>query len=336
MSRLLRVELRRLAARRLVRWAVAGTIALALVTVALAWVVGLPTSDAERAQAQRSYESVLEDWERNGDRYVADCEREEERAQETEPGADFGCDDMEPQLDQFLAPVPTFEGDAESWPVPGSTTVAQLAPLLLLLALVVGVSFLTAEISTGAIGLWLTFEPRRQRVYWSKALAAAVGVLPVVAVAYVLMAGGAYGAYALNGRLGPVTADTWAELAGVGGRVLVAAALVAAAGAALGALLRNAAGAVGLVVVWVLVVENVVTMALQESQRWLVRTNLTAWVQGGTTVWTQECTTDATGMMTCQGVEQTVSQAQGGLFLAAVVAVLSALAVLVFRRRDVS
>jgi len=335
MSRLLRVELRRLRARRLVRWASAGTLALALLSVVLAFTSSLPPSDAEVDQAQTFYEQQVADWEENGDEYVAECLESEAAAQETEPGADYGCDDMEPRLEWFLTTTPTFEGDATAWPSPGSTTVEQLAPLLLLLALVVGVSFLTAEISTGAIGLWLTFEPRRQRVYWSKAVAAATGVLPVVAVAYLVMVGGAYGAYALNDQLGPVTADTWLGLAAVGGRLLVAAALVAASGAALGTLLKNAAGALGLVVVWVAVLETVLTVAVPEAQRWLVRTNVAAWTQGGTSIWVQECTTDASGTM-CEGVERAVSQAQGGLFLLGAAVVLSLVAALVFRRRDVS
>lgn len=335
MSRLLRVELRRLRARRLVRWASAATLVLAALSVLLAYTQSLPPSQLEVEQAEHAYEQQLDDWEENGDEYVAQCESDQEVARETDPAVDYGCDDMAPRLEWFLSETPTFDGDEESWPAPGATTVTQLAPLLLLFALVVGVSFLTAEISSGAIGLWLTFEPRRQRVYWSKAAAAALGVLPVVVLAYLVMAGGAYGAYAINGQLGAVTAETWTRLAGVGGRAVLAAALVAAAGAALGVLLKNAAGALGLVVVWVAVVETVVTLAVQDAQAWLVRTNVAAWVQGGTTVWVQECTTDATGM-TCQGVERVVTQAQGGLYLLAVAAVLSLVAAVVFRRRDVS
>jgi ABC-2 type transport system permease protein len=335
MRRLLRVELRRLRSRRLVRWAAAGTVALALLTVVLAFVASLPPTDAQVDEAETMYAQQLEDWEANGDEYVAQCLEQEAAAQESEPGADFGCDDMEPRPEWFLATTPTFEGDADTWPAPGVTTLTQLAPLLLLLALVVGVSFLTAEISTGAIGLWLTFEPRRQRVYWSKAVSVAIGVLPVVVVAYLVMVGGAYGAYALNDQLGPVTADTWARLAGVGGRLLVAAALVAATGAALGTLLKNAAGALGLVVAWIAVVETVVTVAVQEAQQWLVRTNVTAWVQGGTTIWLEDCTTDTTGT-SCEVVEQAVSQTQGGLYLLGVAVVLSVVAALVLRRRDVA
>ncbi|MBD5787754.1 ABC transporter permease subunit [Cellulosimicrobium terreum] len=334
MSRLLRVELRRLRARRLVRWATAGTIALALLTVVLAFTQSLPTSDAELAQAEESYQWALDDWERNGDDIVAECE-EMEAGDPT--GADYGCDQITaPTLENFLAPVPTFEGDDEIWPASGRSTVAGFAPMLVLFALLVGVTFVTAEISTGAIGLWLTFEPRRQRVYWSKATAAMVGVLPVVAISYLVMAGGAYGAYALNGQIGDVTGETWSVLGAVGGRVLVAAAGVAAVGVALGTVLKNAAAALGAVVVWVGVLENVVAATLPELQRWLVRTNLAAWTDGGTSYWVNRCTSDPTGGMTCDSVERAVSQTQGAVFLLGVAVVLSLLAVLVFRRRDVS
>ncbi|MBD8080444.1 hypothetical protein [Cellulosimicrobium arenosum] len=195
---------------------------------------------------------------------------------------------------------------------------------------------MTAEISTGAIGLWLTFEPRRQRVYWSKVAAAMLGVLPVVALAYAIMAGGAYGAFALNDRLGNVTGETWSELASVGGRLLVASAGTAAVGAALGVLLKHAAAALGFLVVWVGVLENVVGAAVPELQRWLVRTNVTAWTEGGTAFWINDCTPDETGGMVCESIERAVTQTQGGLFLLGVTVVASLLALVVFRRRDVS
>lgn len=335
MSRLLRVELRRFSARRLVRWAAAGTVALAVLTVVLAFLASRPASDAQVAAVHQAYESELALWESHGEEQVAQCERDEEAARQTDPGVDFGCEDMAPQLEWFLPQTPTFEAEGSSWTTSGAATVGQLAPLLLLFALVAGVTFLTAEISTGAIGLWLTFEPRRQRVYWTKAAGAALGVLPVVATAYLVMLGGAYGAYALNGQLGPVTGDTWVELAGVGSRAVVAAALVAATGAALGVLLRNAAGALGAVVVWVVVVETVAVLAVQDTQRWLVRNNVAAWVQGDLSIWLEECTTGPDGT-TCQGVQETLTLAQGGLYLLGVTAVLSALAVAVFRRRDVA
>ncbi|MCB7137874.1 ABC transporter permease subunit [Cellulosimicrobium marinum] len=336
MSRLLRVELRRLRARRLVRWAALVTVAVAVLTVVVAYVSSLPTSEAELAESRTYYEQARDDWEQNGEEYVAQCEEEQEVAQETDPTADYGCDQMTaPKPEDFTTQPPTFVGDEGAWPVPGLTTLVQLAPLLTLFALLVGVSFVTAEISTGAVGLWLTFEPRRRRVYWSKALAASLGVLPVVLGAYALMAGGAAGAYALNGQLGDVTASTWAELGAVGGRVAVAAALVAATGAALGALLKHAAAALGLAVGWFVVVENVLAVWAPEAQRWLVRTNLTGWVEGGTSYWVNECTTDTTGSV-CETVERTVSQTQGGLVLLGLTVVLSLLAVLVFRRRDVS
>ena len=40
--------------------------------------------------------------------------------------------------------------------------------LLALAALVLGAGFAASEFSTGSIGTWLTFEPRRLRVYGSK------------------------------------------------------------------------------------------------------------------------------------------------------------------------
>lgn len=221
MNRLVRAELRRYRARSAIRWLSVATVAVALLTVLVAFLGSRPTPPAEVAAAETAFAQQQEWWQDEG---FAQCEEDEERARESDPAVDFGCESGEPRLEHFLMPVPTLEGEDDTWPPTGVQTLTTQLPFLALAGLVIGITFVTAELSTGAIGLWLTFEPRRRRVYWSKVAAAAVAVVPLAAVAALVMVGGAWGAYAANDQLGPVTAQTWTDLAGLSARAVVATA----------------------------------------------------------------------------------------------------------------
>ena len=92
--------------------------------------------------------------------------------QETAPDPDLGCGQM--QLPAVGGLRQTQDGLHEVMPnilLGGSYLLAFVAFLL-------GPSFVGAEFSSGSIGNWLTFEPRRLRVYGSKLIAAGAGMLP--------------------------------------------------------------------------------------------------------------------------------------------------------------
>ncbi|MDO8150892.1 hypothetical protein [Isoptericola sp. b408] len=90
--RLVRVELRRLWMRR-VTW---GGLLLALVVAGLAVVTQVgaaqPPSAQEIAQAEQFYADQVEWWQENGAQETASCRE----AQAAEPGADYGCDRLDP------------------------------------------------------------------------------------------------------------------------------------------------------------------------------------------------------------------------------------------------
>lgn len=331
MNRLVRVELRRYRARSAIRWLSAATVVVALLTVLVALLASRPTPPEQVAAAESVLAEQQEWWQDEG---LAQCQEDEEQAREADPTIDFGCESGEPRLEHFLTPVPTFEGVDDTWPPSGVRTLTTQLPFLALAGLVIGITFVTAELSTGAIGLWLTFEPRRRRVYWSKLVAAAVGALPLAALAALVMVGGAWGAYAANDQLGTVTAQTWTDLAGLAARAVAATAAFAAIGVAVGTVVRHAAAAVGVVAAW-LVLERLAIAAVAELQRWSLLTNLLAWVQDGSSYWVMTCETDAGGTA-CEGVERVVSLTQGGLVVAGAAVVLAVIAAVVFRRRDVS
>lgn len=361
MSRLLRVELRRYRARRITLWVTLGVLAVVALSTVAAGITARPPSDAELTQAQAWYEDARADWEANGEQMVADCLEAQEA--DPDPQADYGCEQMEPRLEHFLPVSPDFfPADAErdavgDWGTAaadpqqaeriaqvrsslwnfygGIGVVDDLAPVLLFATFLVAVSFVTAELSSGAVGLWLTFEPRRPRVFWSKAGAATLASLPVVVGGFALLAAGSYGAYALFDAVGEPTGAAWREVAAYTGRLAVAGVLVSAVGVSLGMLLRHAAAALGVAAAWV-GAENVFRWSLGTAQQWAVTTNLSAWLRGGEVYSTNRCSTGDDGTYVCESVDHLVTQTQGGLYLGALTVVLVLVALVVFRRRDVA
>jgi ABC-2 type transport system permease protein len=362
MNRLLRVELRRYRSRRVTLWVSIGLLVVVALSTLAAATTARPPGAAELAQAQQAYEQTRTDWDENGEQYVADCRSQEES--DADPDADYGCDQMEPTLEQFLPPSQDFfPGRARSdaatsgfgVPQDGTKDAAAiarlqgsvwssdsglgeldvLAPVLLFAVFLVAVSFVTAELTSGAIGLWLTFVPGRTRVYWSKASAAAIWAVSLAVVGFALLVAGAWGAYAVFGDVGEAPEGVVAEIAAFTGRLALAAAAVALAGVALGLLLRHSAAAIGIAAAWV-GVESLFRLAAGDVQRWMLSVNLSAWLNGGTVYWTEHCAPDESGMVTCTSIETFVSPHQGGLVVLGVTVVLALVAFLVFRRRDVA
>lgn len=362
MSRLLRVEVRRYRARRVTLWVLIGVLAVAGLSTAANWTAARPPTAEQLAQAQQFYEQDLENWKENGEQQVADCEQAE--ADDPDPQADYGCDQMEPRLDIYLPtpkelyPAPVH-GEQQFGPAVAETDTAeakQIAAInqsvlrsysgvasigamvtpLLFAALLIAVSFMTAELSTGAIGLWLTFEPRRSRVYWSKAVAVSVGSAVVVVAGLLLVAGGVVAAHVVYGTVGTAPDGVALGLAAYGGRVAVGGIAVGLIGLALGTLFKHAAAGIGVAAAWV-GAESVFGPALGEAQRWLFATNMSAWLDWGELFYTQNCAArDESGVVMCEQVTHVVTPLQGGLVLLGVTVVLTGLAWLVFRRRDVA
>jgi ABC-2 type transport system permease protein len=213
---------------------------------------------------------------------------------------------------------------------PGSSTLAGMlqqgqisfyAMTSVFLALVAGVLLVTGEEASGGTRAMLTVEPRRGRVYWSKVAAAGIAAVPGVAAAYALLAVGMYAAHARAGALGGPPSDLVPELVWSGVRVLALAVCAAAGGAALGVLVRHWWAAVGLVVVWFLVEETVLSPA-SRVRDWFLFANADAWVRGTRTVLPGE------GVLAIPLVHSAV-------VLLGVMVVLTLLGDAVFRRRDV-
>src|SRR5690606_27179531 len=135
---------------------------------------------------------------------------------------------------------------------------------------------------------------------------------------------------------GELTAKTWADFAAMGGRVVLAAALIAVIGTALAFLLRHLAAAIGVAVGWLVIVEQLGSAAYPGLQRWTIVNNLRAVVEGGTSYYLDVCSLDAEGRRACEWTELPISLMQGSLVLGGFALVLTVVALLVFRRRDVT
>lgn len=153
---------------------------------------------------------------------------------------------------------------------------------LVLLAFVVGASFIGADWRAGTVATQLTWEPRRIRILVAKA-AAVVVTTAVATVIFQTLLAGALLPGALRGG-GSAGADTsW--LRATAGEVLRGAALsgiAAATGLALGSIGRNTAFALGAGFIYLAVLEGgLLTSIFHGIDRWLVVPNAIEFVVGG-------------------------------------------------------
>jgi ABC-2 type transport system permease protein len=328
MIRLTGVELRRLTARRLT---VIGVVGLLLITGCLlfaVWLDARPTSLIDRQSAQRQYEFAHQDWVDNAATNKQVCEADWHKQPDPKPKIEDACAYPEPTLDDFGKPRTVF---ADVMP----DLLHGLSYLLVFVAFLIGASFVGAEFSTGAIGNWLTFEPRRLRVYSSKILAAAAGVVPIAAVVLGVLTVGTYLIVAAIGDPA-TTGKVWGDLTAMGGRAVLMTALGAALGGVTGLLVRHTAAAIGIVMGYLILIEGVFGSFLGQAQPWLVKLNFDAFVWHGTTYYLNRCTTGADGSYNCQSIEKTLSFEHGAWYLGLVATALMLLGAGVFHRRDVN
>lgn len=328
MMRLVRVELRRLFSRRLTLFAILAAIVLAGLVVFATAMDAKPLSGVELKQQDLSYQQALKDWQENGPEMVQSCLEDQASQQQIDPTADFGCDQMNPTPENFGKPQANIK---ELMP----QNLQASAYLLSFIAFVLGAGFIAAEFSTGAIATWLTFEPRRLRVYASKLIAAGVSVIPLAIIVVAIITGGTWVISSAWGST-VLTSAQRGDLALSGVRVVTLTAAAALVGAAIGTLLRHTAAVIGVAMAYIVLVEGVFQSLLQKFQPWLVTKNVEAWVAGGTTYYAERCHTQPDGGYSCDYVENHLSFGQGTLYLAIATTLLTLLAGWVFRRRDIN
>lgn len=195
------------------------------------------------------------------------------------------------------------------------------APLLISGAFVVGASSAGADWHAGLMPTVLTWESRRRRVFIARLAAIAAAVFVIVVLWQALLA-----AAVLPGTLAVDTTDgtggQWpGTISGLGLRTAAVAVGAAVFGFALAMIGRSTAAALGIGFAYMFVVENVVGSQFKPLRPWLMLWNALVFTKG-----TFEAGGDVPG--------RTVTGA--GLVLAVWAAVLVGIAAVLFQRRDVT
>jgi len=334
------VELRRLWWRRLTKAVLAGVVLFVLAMVYNAY----NSSTPERlAQQLDQYRIMLEDNKRQQDQMkdqlpqmIKDCEAQQaqQRQAGNDPTLDLGCSTI------GTIQGPTLEEMGIVVPLPDSITEAAMQPLVSVLGFLVLIlmgSFVAAEFTTGSMGSWLTFKPRRVQVAASKLVAAAIGATALAGLSVALLALGARMVATVNRPGSDLQLPEPPPLdESLGQLVLRAVVLVLVAGvlgAALGLLIRHTAAVVGVLLGYVVLVEGFAVHALLQGRitPFAVVPNAFAFLQKGYAYMAQTCTAER-----CTYAEQSVGYTHGWVYLLVVAAVVVVAAVLTFRRRDVS
>jgi ABC-2 type transport system permease protein len=319
-TRLIRAEASRLFSRRFTGMALL-VLLLALSGYQLVVNKALsPLSEEQLATAQRAYDQAHQDWIANHEKYERDC-------RET-GGAPQECAIPEPTMADFTVHPTPFQEVAR--------TAIELSTVLVgLVAFLIAASFIGAEYGTGSIADWLTFIPHRGHVFWSKLLTL-IGfgaLLGAFGVALVLSAG------LVLARLHASRIESVRELAGLGARSIVVVIGLAVLGFCIGLVTRHTAGAIGVLLAYLIVF--VLRMGFLGERSWSQRVtpftpegNLAAILDHGYSYSVPVEKVTANGVST-ELVQHTVSLAHGAIYWTILLAVVVVGSLMIFRSRDV-
>lgn len=334
MIRLVGVELTRLRRRRaVVVLLLLALVAPLIVAAGVAWETR-PVSAEEAARARELVQRELSS--PQFDQTIKECAAAPRdwgiRAEPDTDDARARClEQNRPRVEWFVGRPPLRLGDQ----LVTATLVLALVTALLMLA---ATTFIGHDWSSGSMSNQLLFEPRRQRVFWAKALAVVLLALLASAMALALLWGGLGLTAQLRDiglREGLVRAILEQGLRGV----------VFAAAAALGAfavtnLFRSTVFTVGAMFAVAVGASIVITLLpFPDHERFQLPVNLTAWVTGSADYYrevSQACFSDRTPPpgMDCQeyGV---VTLWESARYFGSMLVLALGLSAWSFQRRDV-
>lgn len=303
MTRLVRVELRRLGSRRMAK--------IAIAILVLGVLVAIPLVDwAIAQQARIDHDAEIE-------RCVAADEpkaRDDGFVPPTIPETVASPSERERRCQAAIPPVDPDFGPADVVDVTTNTSA-----LMILLGFIVGASFIGADWQAGVIPTTLSWESRRTRIFVAK-LAAVVGsVFAVALVWHALFDGALTGLVSLEGTLGGADREWLGTVTGLAVRVSAVSAGAALLGYAVGHIGRSTAAALGLGLGYVFVVENVLGSNFTPLRPWMMFWDATVFVKGRF-----EAGGDVPGRSTLEA----------GVVLLAYATAITLVAVWAFRARD--
>jgi ABC-type transport system involved in multi-copper enzyme maturation permease subunit len=254
-------EIRRMRSRRLL----GGLGAIVLLAIAVSASIAFFNSSRDTAAAARAARAERRD-------ALAACERGEFHL----PGQDQEGFDRAAACRKVVG---RFEAPDPRWSYATLPEVLLgVSPLLGILSLVLGASFIGAEWQKGTMTTSLTWEPRRVRLLVAKLGAAALVCFGFALVTQVVLAGALWPVAALRGSTSGLD-GTWArEVAGVALRVAVIGSLTAVAGGAIATVGRNTTAALGIAFVYFAVVEGLIRGFRPRWQPWLLGDNAAQFV----------------------------------------------------------
>jgi ABC-2 type transport system permease protein len=158
--------------------------------------------------------------------------------------------------------------------------VEGLSGLFIALVMILAASFIGAEWHAGTITTQLTWEPRRNRVFGAKVVAAALFGFAFVLLAQAVLLGAVTPTAVFRGTTDGINAAWVRGAAGLVLRAAGAAGLVAAIAFSLASIARNTAAAVGGAFVYIAVLEPLIRAARPKWQPWYLYDNMATFISG--------------------------------------------------------
>jgi hypothetical protein len=307
MTRLIRVELRRLLSRRILR-------VMTLLAV-LGVLTGATTTFVKSHHPDASTRAEIQRLEQDRVDQVLRCSRGELPipASEIPPG-----ETLQSYCERNIGPAETPNPEFAMTEIRGA--VLGTLGVLIVLMLVIGATFIGAEWHSGSMAALLTWEPRRARVFMAKATAAAL-VAFVWSLAVLTFLGLTLIPAALFRGTSAGADGAWlASTIGVLVRGSVVASVAAVIGLAVASVGRNTAAALGGAFAYFALVEPLVRGLRPTWVRWLLTDNVATFVLSRAP--------DDAGFIR--------SPAVAALWVCLVTAALAGVSLLAFQRRDVT
>ena len=330
-------ETRRLTKRRFTRFFVLGTL---LVLAALATGMFLTNHKASperlataQAQADREYDLAVQ----QATKDKADCEA----AQGTTAAQNYppGCEALyQPTREDFRAEwymPPTFNFREQF-----GVLVAALAALLVVMAFVIGATYVGAEWSSGGMMNLLLWRPRRLQVLSTKLAALLVGLTVFTVVVSAAWTGLFVLTARLRGTLAGMTSGAWQSILLLELRGLVLVLAAGALGFGLASLGRHTAmalgAAIGTIIVFQFGLGTVLTLAkVPFVEAYLAPVWFQAWLDKSA-VATDWNSCDFSSTAGCEPATLTITWPMAGGLLAAVVVLVVGAAMWTMRSRDIT
>jgi ABC-2 type transport system permease protein len=308
MTPLLSVELLRILSRRIVR--VVGVLILAAILIA-GVVVFARSHRLSPAEHLAGEDRARAEWQAQIDA----CARGEFGipAESIPPGTTLAEFCEEAVIGGLIVEDPRFRLTAVK------DVLAGTSGFLITLLLVLGASFVGAEWHAGTMSTFLTWEPRRVRVFAAKILAAAAFALVGFLIVQVLLALALVPAAALRGTTKGADLTWLGSTFGMQIRAALMASVAAGIGLSLASIGRNTALALGVGFVYFSILEPFLRVVRPGWQSWFLSDNVATFVSGESS-----------------GFIEGRSPFEAALLISAYTLGLTVVALELFRRRDVT